>query len=113
MSVIGCFKRDAGGYIGLIETLIFQVEARFVKRDNGANFSILGPNDCELGAAWRKSGEYGDYLSARLDGPGLLAPINAVMALKPTDGGEFLLRWNRREPPSRNSIPDVSEAGQP
>jgi uncharacterized protein (DUF736 family) len=112
MAIIGRFKHDANGYIGLIETLTFRTDARFVKRDKGANFSIIGPHSGELGAAWRKTGEFGDYLSVRLDGPTLPAPINATMTLKPTEGGEFFLRWQRREPSSRNS-PTESEAARP
>ena len=110
---IGRFARSDSGYIGVIETLTFRMEARFEKQTKGANFSIIGPDNCELGAAWRRTGEYGDYLSVRLDGPALLAPINATMTLKPTDSGDFLLRWQRREPSSRNSASGMSDGDQP
>jgi hypothetical protein len=51
-------------------TLAIQLNpVRFVSRNKGADFAIHGPDDMELGAAWRKSGDYGDYLSVRLDCP--------------------------------------------
>src|SRR5689334_20615259 len=110
MSIIGRFTRSDDGYIGAIETITFCMEARIVKQTKGANFVMVGPDNCELGAAWRKTGEYGDWLSVRLDGPPLLAPINATVALKPTDDGFYLLRWQRRAPSVRNSptAPEVA-----
>ena len=97
MSVIGRFQKVDGEYTGSIATLTFQVDpVRFVKRERGANFTICGPDESELGAAWLKSGEFGDFLSVKLDCPALLAPINAIMSLKASDNGSFLLRWQRR-----------------
>jgi uncharacterized protein (DUF736 family) len=40
---------------------------RFVRLEKGADYAVHGPDDGELGAAWRKSGDYGDYLSVKLD----------------------------------------------
>ena len=98
MSVIGRFHKLDDGYTGAIETLGFHVNpVRFVKREKGANFSLYGPDGGELGAAWRKAGEFGDFLSVKLDCPSLPAPVNAIMALKANDAGVFLLRWPRRE----------------
>jgi uncharacterized protein (DUF736 family) len=57
---------------------------------------VHGPDDGELGAAWLKNGQYGDYLSVKLDCPSLLTPINATMALKASNEGVYLLRWQRR-----------------
>lgn len=97
MSVIGRFQKLDGGYSGAISTLAFNLNpVRFVKRDKGANFSIHGPDDAELGAAWLKDGDYGEFLSVKLDCPSLLAPVNAIMSLKASDDGSFLLRWQRR-----------------
>jgi uncharacterized protein (DUF736 family) len=98
VAVIGRFQQKDDGYSGAIATLAFRVNpVRFVKRTKGATFSIHGPDDCELGAAWLKAGEFGDYLSVKLDCPSLAAPVNAIMSLKATEGGSFLLRWQRRE----------------
>jgi uncharacterized protein (DUF736 family) len=98
MSVIGRFQNHDDGYSGVIETLVLHVKpVRFVKREKGANFSIYGPDDGELGAAWRKAGEFGDFLSVKLDCPSLPAPVNAIMSLKANSDGFFLLRWQRRE----------------
>jgi uncharacterized protein (DUF736 family) len=95
--IIGRFQRDGNGYSGSIETLAFQLNpVRLVKRDKGADFAVTGPDDGELGAAWRKAGEFGDFLSIKLDCPSLLAPINAVMPLKADDDGFYPLRWRRR-----------------
>jgi len=98
VAVIARLKKiDDGSYSGPLETLAFRIPVRFVKRPKGANFTIHGPDDCELGAAWIKSGEFGDFLSVKLDCPSLPAPINAIMSLKATDDGSFVLRWQRRE----------------
>jgi uncharacterized protein (DUF736 family) len=95
---IGRFQKEENGYSGSIETLSLQLTpVRFVKRDKGADFAIHGPNDGELGAAWRKTGEYGDYLSVKLDCPTLPAPVNAIMSLKANADGFYSLRWQRRE----------------
>ena len=65
--IIGRFEKHDYGFLGSIETL-----------------------------AWRKSGDYGDYLSVKLDCPSLMAPVSAVMALKADQDGFYRLRWNRR-----------------
>ena len=95
--IIGRFQKHEGGFLGSVETLTIHVDqVRFIKRDKGANFELRGPEDGELGAAWIKSGEFGDYLSVRLDCPSLPAPINATMKLTASDDGMYLLRWQRR-----------------
>jgi uncharacterized protein (DUF736 family) len=96
--IIGRFRKLEDGFSGLIETLAFQLSpVRFVRRDKGADYALHGPDgEGELGAAWRKSGEYGDYLSVKLDCPSLLTPINAIMALKASPDGCYFLRWQRR-----------------
>jgi uncharacterized protein (DUF736 family) len=98
--IIGRFRRENDGFIGPLTTLGIQLnDVRFEHRDKGANYVIVGDNDGELGAAWLKTGEFGDYLSVRLDCPTLPAPINATMKLTPTEDGFYVLRWQRREPP--------------
>jgi uncharacterized protein (DUF736 family) len=95
--IIGRFQKSQHGFSGSIETLSIQLNpVRFMRQDKGANYALHGPDDGELGAAWRKSGQYGDYLSVRLDCPSLLTPINATMALKESNDGFYFLRWPRR-----------------
>jgi uncharacterized protein (DUF736 family) len=78
-------------------------QVRFKHQDRGANYAIVTEDGAELGAAWLKTGEYGDFLSVKLDCPTLAAgPINASMSLSPTAEGLFLLRWQRREQLRRN-----------
>src|SRR5437868_14028259 len=94
---IGRFQKFDTDFTGSIETLAYSVNpVRFVKRDKGADYALQGPDDGELGAAWRKSGEYGEYLSVKLDCPSLPAPINAIMTLKASEDGSYFLRWQRR-----------------
>lgn len=95
--IIGRFQKHEGGFLGSVDTLVIHVNpVRFVKRDKGANYALHGPDDGELGAAWIKLGEYGDYLSVKLDCPSLPAPINATMKLEAASDGSYLLRWQRR-----------------
>ena len=50
----------------------------------------------ELGAAWAKTSKAGKpYLSVKLDGPTLVAPINC--ALTKQANGPFALVWNRKD----------------
>jgi uncharacterized protein (DUF736 family) len=71
------------------------------KVGNGPDFVVLGTppedsGDFELGAAWRKTSKKGKaYLSVRLDGPTLIAPINCALTSQP-DGSHALV-WNRKE----------------
>src|SRR3546814_13712130 len=100
MSVIGTFTpvKD-GGWAGTIRTLTIEVKARFVPNDNRDSertpeFRIFAGRS-ELGAAWREhtSGENPrEYLSVRLDGPGLPEPISTALFEAP-DG--------RTAPPGR------------
>jgi len=101
--IIGRFHKHENGFLGSIETLAIQLNpVRFVKRDKGANFALHGPDDGELGAAWLKSGDYGDYLSVKLDCPSLAAPINATMKMEAAQDGSYLLRWQRRRESNGN-----------
>lgn len=100
---LGKFQHDGDGFSGPLNSLgLRQTRVRFEHRDKGANYVIFGDNDTELGAAWLKTGEFGDYLSVRLDCPTLPAPINATMKLTPTDDGFYVLRWQRRDPARGN-----------
>jgi uncharacterized protein (DUF736 family) len=99
VSKIGEFERDNDGFTGTVETLGIQSKGvTFKPQDKGANYTIYGPGGIgELGAAWLKSGDYGEYLSVRLDCPTLPAPINATMKMTPTEDGIYVLRWQRRD----------------
>jgi uncharacterized protein (DUF736 family) len=95
--LIGKFEKERDDLIGSIDALGLHANpVRFEHRDKGATYVVRGP-DGEYGAAWQRSGEFGDFLTVRLDGPALPAPINAIMSLKPTDDGFYLLRWQRRD----------------
>jgi uncharacterized protein (DUF736 family) len=97
--------RENNDFIGKFETLGFRLKGvRFKHQEKGANYTIYGPDGVgELGAAWVKTGDFGDYLSVRLDCPTLAAgPINATMKLTPTEDGRYFLRWQRRDPSVRN-----------
>ena len=98
MMEIGRFKKyEDGSFVGPIETLGIELNpVRFALLEKGADYGVYGPNNRELGAAWHKSGEWGAYLSVRLDCPTLPAPISATMKLTPSEDGWYVLRWNRR-----------------
>jgi uncharacterized protein (DUF736 family) len=95
--IIGRFQKEENGFSGSIETLAIRLNpVRLLRRNGkGADYSLQGPN-CELGAAWRKAGEWGDYLSVKLDCPSLAAPINATMKLAADTDGFYRLNWQRR-----------------
>ena len=95
--IIGRFQKHESGFSGSIDTLGLQVNpVRFVRREKGADYALQGPDNGELGAAWRKAGEWGDYLSVKLDCPSLPAPINATMKLTADTDGFYRLNWQRR-----------------
>jgi uncharacterized protein (DUF736 family) len=95
--IIGRYEKSGDDFLGSLETLTFKLNpVRLVRLEKGADYAVHGPDDCELGAAWVKGGQFGDYLSVKLDCPSLLAPINAIMALKPSNEGFYFLRWQRR-----------------
>ena len=98
--IIGTFtKNTEGGFHGHINTAGLNLDGVvFEKQDKGAAFTLSASHldQCfEIGAAWNKSGEFGDYLSVKIDSPVFAEPINATMALKTSDTGLYALRWNR------------------
>jgi uncharacterized protein (DUF736 family) len=103
--LIGKFEKDRDGFTGSIEALGLHADpVHFVHRDKGATYVVRGP-DGEYGAAWQRSGEFGEFLTVKLDGPALPAPVNAIMSLTPTDDGVYLLRWQRRNGNGRSEQP--------
>jgi len=101
---IGNFTQNGDGYTGhlrsvgltLAEVTISPVTA---KQGNGPDFAVLGKyalrhDAFELGAAWARTSKEGKaYLSVKLDGPTLAAPI--YCALIRQQDGSFALIWNR------------------
>ena len=76
--------------------------ARFQrKQGNSPDFVVFGApseedGEFELGAAWAKTSKAGKpYLSVKLDGPMLIAPINC--ALTQQLDGSYALVWNRKD----------------
>ena len=98
--IIGTFtKNEHDGFHGSVNTTGLNLEGVvFEKQEKGAAFALSASHDgqCfEIGAAWNKTGEYGDYLSVKIDGPTFGEPINATMKLKASETGIYALRWNR------------------
>ena len=105
--MIGKFKESGEGYYGSIYGIALSVP--FVTfspvpapHGNGPDFVVFGARseeegEFELGAAWKKISKKGKaYLSVKLDGPTLPAPINC--ALTRQQDGSYALLWNRPKP---------------
>jgi uncharacterized protein (DUF736 family) len=99
---IGTFTQHGEGYIGRISTGgLYLPEVTFsavpVKQGNGPDFVIIdgsGEDHFELGAAWTKTSKKGRaYLSAKLDSPVFIAPINCAL-IQQTDSSHALV-WSR------------------
>lgn len=104
---IGCFRRDADGFIGRIRTLSLDVLVRlvptgFAKHDRAPDWRIhltedgasapLGP---EVGAGWqheRKQG--GSYVIIQLDCPSFPRPLRANLLPSKHDDDAHLLLWS-------------------
>ncbi len=98
--IIGTFtQNDQNGFHGQVNTAGLNLtDVVFEAMEKGADYAISASHagQCfEVGAAWKKEGEYGPYLSVKLDSPVLAEPINATLALKPNDAGLYALRWSR------------------
>ena len=97
--IIGRFEKFGNDFSGSTDSPGLQINpVRLVRQEkgNGPSYLVYGPDDGELGAAWVKAGQFGDFLSIKIDGPLLLAPVNATMTLKPNNEGFYFLRWQRR-----------------
>ena len=102
--MIGKFTPKDGGYKGSINALGLSLAAVTfspmpVKQGHGPDFVVIGATagaEFEIGAAWKKTSRAGkSYLSVKLDGPTLAAPVNC--ALTSQLDGSFALVWNRRD----------------
>jgi uncharacterized protein (DUF736 family) len=101
--MIGKFSQDADGYVGDIIGLGLNVASITfspvpAKQGSGPDFVVLGNDEqnreYEVGAAWKRQSKSGKpYLSVKLDGPTLAAPIHC--ALIEQQGGSYGLIWNR------------------
>ena len=99
--IIGKFtkQKSGDGYTGGIfafGTVCQPVE--FIPQQSGADFIVIESGEFELGAAWRRTSKEGKpYLSVKLDGPTLPAPVNCAL-IKQKDGS-YSLVWTRRPIP--------------
>jgi uncharacterized protein (DUF736 family) len=87
--IIGKFEKQDDGYIGSIVAVALHATAvRFMpvpaKQGSGPDLVVLGYTkdgvSFEIGAAWKKTSKAGKaYLSVKLDGPTLSAPIHCAL----------------------------------
>ena len=99
--IIGKFRHNGNGFGGYIETVGLDLADVTItpvaaKQGRGPDFVVVctGEHDFEIGAAWKKTSKAGKaYLSVKLDGPTLSAPINC--ALIEQQDGSYELIWNR------------------
>lgn len=108
--IIGRFTQEGDSYEGSIETLALtahgvSIEPATGKQGNKPDYNVLASTheaalggypvrSSEIGAAWKKTSKAGKpYLSVKLDGPTLAAPLNC--ALTKQEDGSFALLWNR------------------
>lgn len=106
--LIGSFHPVDAGYAGYIQTLSFGRQAAvFVPLDDAnTHFDVLFVNaDNEtpviFGSARRYKEKAREFLKVRLDCPGLPAPVEAVMPLKASRNGTYLLEWERKPAPRK------------
>jgi uncharacterized protein (DUF736 family) len=103
--IIGNFTKDKSGYTGAITTLTFQrtdVAFRPNKKGNKKEpdyrvQSETPAGTVEFGAAWKRNGEKGPYLSVELDDPAMPGTLNAAL-FTAEDGTTAQLHWRRRKP---------------
>ncbi len=98
--IIGTYaKTPDGGLQGDIATAgLHLTSVDFEAADKGPDFRISADDrgiGFEIGAAWHKTSDYGLYLSVKLDSPVFAEPIDATLALKPNDAGQYDLRRHR------------------
>ena len=84
--IIGKFTKDsAERFSGCIFgfSSVFSDRVQFAPQEKGADFIVTEITDkmqYEIGAAWRKTSKAGKpYLSVKLDGPALPAPVNCAL----------------------------------
>ena len=98
MAQIGHFTRGKGGILsGTIQTLVLNVEARFVPTEPSSNEKApslrVFAGTVEIGAAWKRtSKENTVYHSVRIDDPSFPTPIFANLV---EDEGGYALIGSR------------------
>jgi uncharacterized protein (DUF736 family) len=80
MAIIGHFtKQQDGRFTGRIETLTFTRGAVFEplrkRGEKSPDFRVTS-DAADMGAAWKREGGEGEYLSVRLDDPSFDAPVD-------------------------------------
>lgn len=98
MAIIGHFtKQQDGIFDGTIATLTICCRVGFFplakKGDKAPDYRIVF-GSCELGAAWKRSGDNGESLSVRLDDPSFPAPVNCRLVKTGAEHGYSLI-WER------------------
>jgi uncharacterized protein (DUF736 family) len=102
--IIGKFTQSGEGYEGEITGFALKVAGinirpMLTKQSSGPDFVVFGTDEAgqpyEMGAAWKRVSEKKgkQYLSVKLDGPTLAAPINCAL-IEQLDG-RFNLVWSR------------------
>lgn len=97
MSVIGKFKQTTPeAYTGTIRTLTLSAKVDIVPVNRPGDRApshrvVIG--HLEIGAAWAKTSERGEYLSLLLDDPSFPAPVRANLIAREDES--FDLIWSR------------------
>jgi uncharacterized protein (DUF736 family) len=103
--IIGSFTYDHAqdtftGFILTFTTSLEKVMFRPTGKDDGKApsyqveaYTLRGT--IEIGAAWKRTGENGEYISVKLDDPMLGSAVNCGMIGRET--GEHILVWNREK----------------
>jgi uncharacterized protein (DUF736 family) len=93
--IIGKFTTSGTKFEGFICTLSGEVGITLTPAPTGADYIVTTDGGCEVGADWHKTSKRGDsYISVRLDGQFLSAPIHAAMFVQ-KDGSHSLV-WQRQ-----------------
>ncbi len=105
--IIGKFNKTTdGGLSGFIDTFGAQFEVVIVPHSGAIDYRVLTAHDTEIGIAWNKTSAKGHrFISVKLDGPLLPAPLNC--ALFEREGPfAYVLVWDRSEPALKAAAPD-------
>ena len=99
MAQVGTLKiKDNGDYSFSIKTLTQKISGDLVaveeKKGNGPSFRAFLNDRTEVGAAWLKTGDKGEYISLQLDDPFLPATLYANSHQR--EDGTIVLLWNRQ-----------------
>ena len=62
----------------------------------------------EIGAAWRRTGKDGEYVSVKLDSPLLPQPVHCALVGQPN--GALALVWHREKSKERPAAVDTAPA---